>query len=665
MTAIKISRVLYHETIRIANYAFEIDYYCVTLNLLMSVDFSEMKKLLLLLVFYSWVQAKPYVPELEKYLNNLNSVKGVVTDFTPHGTQPYVADMVTQIIGSRNCSNCHGVSFTDDIHYTPSATWWGSMMANATRDPLFWAAVDIANQDVPGVGDFCIRCHSPMGFYKGNTKNGLGNIDYANGCMLDGTVSMAQENPNNDYQGVTCHFCHRIDEIGPNGESLNTNNSNIWLDNEVCDNPDGFNNTEPCRKGPYSPPLSDLHAWEYSGFIQQSRFCGTCHNVSSPEISVGGALSYAKTLIDESGVDTGLAMPVERTYAEWENSLFSDLIYTDGFGGDVVTLFPNLTKGQTCQDCHMPNSIHPSARASLTESLGSRSGNIRTHEFAGGNSWMPQVLKAEYGADLNLPGQNADREAAFDRTTAYALDMLQNKSALIETSLVSQSPTQAQVNVKVTNLTGHKLPTGYPEGRRMWLNVKVTDNVGTSIYESGAYDEGTAVLTEDSDIKLYETFLGIWNSNNNTCENLDGGVRHFHFVQNDCIVKDTRIPPLGFRGGSDVEIKPTGIIYPTSPGDSSTLVNYDVTGYTFTIPGGVVYPLTVEATLKYQTTSKEYIDFLDSNSTTPSENTLCNRSQTTGPANQSRGAFMKTLWENNGKSAPVDMVTSQLEIISE
>ena len=34
--------------------------------------------------------------------------------------------------------------------------------------------------------------------------------------------------------------------------------------------------------------------------------------------------------------------------------------------------------------------------------------------------------------------------------------------------------------VAVTNRSGHKLPTGYPEGRRMWLTVKAisaTDDV--------------------------------------------------------------------------------------------------------------------------------------------------------------------------------------------
>ena len=40
--------------------------------------------------------------------------------------------------------------------------------------------------------------------------------------------------------------------------------------------------------------------------------------------------------------------------------------------------------------------------------------------------------------------------------------------------------------IKVTNLTGHKLPTGYSEGRRMWLNVQVRDANGGLVFESGA-----------------------------------------------------------------------------------------------------------------------------------------------------------------------------------
>jgi hypothetical protein len=42
------------------------------------------------------------------------------------------------------------------------------MMANAARDPVFFAALAVANQDLPSVGTFCIRCHAPIGFVRGH-----------------------------------------------------------------------------------------------------------------------------------------------------------------------------------------------------------------------------------------------------------------------------------------------------------------------------------------------------------------------------------------------------------------------------------------------------------------------------------------------------------------
>jgi len=41
--------------------------------------------------------------------------------------------------------------------------------------------------------------------------------------------------------------------------------------------------------------------------------------------------------------------------------------------------------------------------------------------------------------------------------------------------------------LKVINLTGHKLITGYPEGRRMWLNIRWQDVEGALLREDGAY----------------------------------------------------------------------------------------------------------------------------------------------------------------------------------
>ena len=41
------------------------------------------------------------------------------------------------------------------------------MMAQAGRDPVFYAALDIANADAAFSGDFCLRCHVPRGWLDG------------------------------------------------------------------------------------------------------------------------------------------------------------------------------------------------------------------------------------------------------------------------------------------------------------------------------------------------------------------------------------------------------------------------------------------------------------------------------------------------------------------
>ena len=607
-----------------------------------------MRHILVLIVFLSFfVNA-----QLKKaYHNNLIGKGVVVTDFTPHGTQPGITNTLRPI---NNCKNCHngGVS---DAEFMPYPSWSGSMMANATRDPLFWAAVDVANNDVPGVGDFCIRCHAPRGFYNGHTKDATGTntTAYANGCGLTGTVVQTNQPMNNEYEGVECHFCHRQNETGPNTEALMTNNSNVWLDDVAC-----VNNTEPCRKGPYDYPVGSTvgappHAWEYSEFIQKGEFCGTCHNVSSPEIVTNSVTQFAKTLIDQNGIDTGLAFPIERTFAEWKMSKFSDLIFQNSLG-ETLGVFPEIATEKSCQDCHMPESQDANARACVFSNNGDRAGDLKVHEFAGGNSWVPQILKNIY--------PQLGRSTAFDAATANALNMLQNKSAQLDlsTSVVNN---QLSAQVKITNLTGHKLPTGYPEGRRMWINFTIR-NVNNSIFfESGAYDVNTAVLTT-TNTKIYETLQGIWNATTSTCVTESLGQKLFHFALNNCVAKDNRIPPLGFRGFTNVEIKPVGINYPVRSGNSQESVNYDITQFNVDI-STATFPVTVSATLKYQSTSKDYIEFLDSESTNnsiPTENNMCNRTQTVGPANQSRAAFMKTLWQNNGKSAPIDMANAS-EII--
>ncbi len=73
--------------------------------------------------------------------------------------------------------------------------WKVLMMANALRDPLFHAALAVAEQDAPGSGDLCLRCHTPPGWLAGRS-------DPSDGSAL----------VESDFDGVQCDFCHRLSD---------------------------------------------------------------------------------------------------------------------------------------------------------------------------------------------------------------------------------------------------------------------------------------------------------------------------------------------------------------------------------------------------------------------------------------------------------------------
>jgi len=535
--------------------------------------------------------------------------------FTANGTQPPIG---SQMRTPSQCQNCHG-DYDSANHVEPWPTWVGSMMGQAGRDPLFWASLDVAEHDFPGIGDFCLRCHAPVAWLEGRSEPPGGSED---GCGLQGNL----DDTNNDFDGLTCHFCHRmmINPSPPVGQqSVYTENGQFWIADGACPNGGG----QPCRFGPYLYPQDGTdtppHPWDHSPYLEDSQYCGNCHNVTNPALNLIIA-----------GVDTGIPMPVERTYREWTQSDFADL---------------SSPSYQTCQNCHMPDpSISPAYACSSM--INDHTGDLPVHDFAGGNAWMPDVLRGEY------PNLGIDNE--LQATRDKALDMLQNQSANVTVTAPASVTAGGNmiVSVRVTNLTGHKLPTGYPEGRRMWLHLQASDGNSTLFFESAAYDTATGILTEDAQVKIYETQPGRWNHNGtNQCDVVDGASSPmFHFVLNDCVHKDNRIPPQGFTGGSDVETQPVGYFYPETTPGSGILVNFDDTDYTIPVPAGTPGPISVVATLRYQTTSKDYVEFLDAQASANGfPNDCINR--TTGTPTQSRAAYMLALWQAYGRSAPVDM----------
>lgn len=581
-------------------------------------------------------------------------------DFTPHGTQP---GLQVTMDSPDNCGSCHtGSNGANDLHLLPNSPWSGSMMANATRDPLFWAALDVANKDAPGVGDFCLRCHAPQAWLQGRIrKDGNGGfVDGTNGCLLQGDLDDF-EAKTNDFGGVSCHFCHRTMPTGPAGQPTLLYNANIWIDDATdCDGSFG-----PCRRGPYSYPSSTPqgvidappHGWKQEDHYARSAFCGTCHNVDSPDTDEGPV----ETLILADGSDSGLPFPLDRTYGEWQASAHADVLLRDGLEEAAPVLATALPKrGETCQTCHMRTSSDVNARACKFTPAGSRTNDLPVHEFAGANFWMVDVLKATYGTAL-------DRVVAFDQTRAWIVENLTQRSAEIGVTLqpLATGTTTLNATVQVTNRTGHKLPSGYAEGRRMWIHLTVRDAANQLVFESGAYDNATAVLSNDPQLKVYESLQGVWQrfgvQNQCVVANPANGRKHFNMVLNNCIAKDNRIPPIGFRGGGAPDLRPVAYSYPETAPGSGVLVNFDRTTYSIPVAAAVPRPLTVHAELRLQIASKEYIEFLRQEAldfSIPSEDTMCNRTGEVGPMARTRGQYMFELWEANGRAAPLTMVTA-------
>jgi PKD repeat protein len=487
-------------------------------------------------------------------------------------------------------------------------------MSQAARDPLFYACLAIANQDAPESGDLCIRCHSPDGWLAGRS------------VPTDGSILN-----NNDRQGVQCDFCHKL--VKPTQLSVNPypTDPDYTADTYPRDQeylsilseipPASANgmyvaDSDNAKRGPYVDAAA-RHQMFYSPFHQDAAICGTCHDVSNPAFVKEPDGSYSPNEFGQPApsFDPYTMFPIERTYSEWLMSDYNtpEGIHAPQFGG-------NKEYVSTCQDCHLRD---VSGKGCNKRGAPFRD-DLPLHDMTGGNTFIPPLVEQLYPDEVD-PVALA---AGVQRST----EMLQ-KAASFDLDVTTQGA-EFLASVRVTNETGHKLPSGYPEGRRIWINLVAYDTTGVVIYESGAYDPATGILTHDADAKIYEIKPGI-SAELAPIVGLPEGPS-FHFVLNNQIFSDNRIPPRGFTNANFemIQSPPVGYSYPDGQ-------YWDDTEYT--LPEGSAR---VVATLYYQTTSKEYVEFLRDENVT-----------------NDWGQVLFDLWNTTGKSAPVVMSTETYDIV--
>lgn len=414
----------------------------------------------------------------------------------------------------------------------------------------------------------------------------------------------------------------------------------------------------------YDQALSPEHSTFQNSFLRSPQFCGSCHDLTVPVLNHG--------------------MPEQRTYTEWK---FSDLGRT-----------PGSPTYKRCQDCHMPRMLHeyddntpvslncdptvsgwfPMAKSRNAVDPVSGKAGTPFHKFAGANFNLPEMLKILYPeVDLEVigeptlddprafPGMQSDRSSMWDRTIHNTRANLKDAvtAEIVPGSLAQVQGNIWQIQVKVTNNIGHKIPSGYPDGRRFWIRLDVKDAAGIRVYNSGHYkpaklynnagydyaEADSATLYNDIRMKtglnraLSNTIgsvgapvrLGAYNEvmiYERRTGNIDGqgNCTITPNLLNASIVFDNRIPPAGWEPaayeaaggkyitydrvttGSDDTNTATGINVREVTTRYPAGVNYDVVTYTFRVSPGKV-PAQARAEIHWQIHPRFFMEFIRDN----------------------------------------------------
>ncbi len=392
-------------------------------------------------------------------------------------------------------------------HTTQYQGWKGSMHANSFKDPIFQAEWALAEKELGGnISNLCAGCHSPPGMLSKTIK-----FDPELGKHGGFTAPPIAE------QGVSCDVCHTI-----SGSS--------FQNSSVMEHGNGSYISSPgkTKRGPLKDSKSPYHETEYSEHHTKSAFCANCHNIFNP--------------INQ--------FPLERTYDEWKYSVYAQ-------------------NNVQCQDCHMvpvetairvADELKP-ARELKDHGLGGKAAIgaqkerelIHGHGFVGGNSVVTAVLG---DPDSRRHAQIAIKRLRSAAKLEIKLEHVKNQGAL------------HQLEIKVTNQrAGHHMPTSLTFIRELWLDVKVTDQNGATIFRSGALDSHREV---DKDATMFRAYA----------VDKEGNPAQYIWTV-ERFERRTTIPPKGHGYGR----------------------------YAFNVPTGTT-TLQVRAKLNYRSFSQHFVDHL-------------------------------------------------------
>lgn len=531
---------------------------------------------------------------------------------------------------AQSCTGCHRASTDQDpaiatvMRYplqddgediSPGNQWQHSMMAHAFNDPYYQATVQDETHAFPKLAGFiedkCLTCHSPMArthaHQTGMSLTQDESCGLSDGCYRFDTARLDMH----AREGVSCTLCHQIKEDNLGSEASFSGLYTVAKSDEPGARTIFGPYQNPHAGGANAMQANSGYTPQFGGQMASSGHCASCHTL------------YTPTLDAVSGTPTGNAFLEQGAFLEWKNS-----IYGSGTAQD-----------RQCQDCHM---AAPDAGSYATRIAVKPDGSVNavwperapffSHSMLGGNAYVLELLR-DYRALLGI--ENSTSTAGFDEKIAQTRALLQNQTAALDITRVSAEDDELNVDVRVTNRTGHKLPTGFPS-RRVWIHFRVKDASDRVVFESGAPDAAGRISTDaqrlDPDCLAHDKSPDFDNENcfepHRDVIAKPSQVAIYEAVPGDTLghithvllhassyLKDNRLPPRGFTNSAasaiEIQTVPAGVNgdndFNASNGQEGS--GTDTVHYRVHLDGDSG-PYTVEARLLYQAIQPSFVEAL-------------------------------------------------------
>ena len=338
------------------------------------------------------------------------------------------------LAGSATCgaSGCHTEIYNE---------WKTSAHRYAAMDPIFQGIQNVmAKQNGPESTRYCGGCHDPISLFSGSKNIFVERL----------TGSLGYD------EGISCLACHSIQKTDIQGNA----NYTMWQPTEYLWQWSPDHSVGAIARNFLIRAWPAQHNRLSKRMYKKPEYCAACH----------------KQFIDQEVNRVGWVQ-LQNQYDNWAASHWNHK-------GDPRTTVE-------CRECHMPlvDSNDPAAGDSMDYNRSPDDHKHRSHRFLAANSFVPAFLHLD-GADKQVELTAQWLQGSIE------IPEIRNKWAegpvvrvRVEAPSVAVPGTTIPVRVvMISNKVGHDYPTGPLDMIQSWVELRVQDASGHTVFVSGQRD---------------------------------------------------------------------------------------------------------------------------------------------------------------------------------